>query len=123
MIGFVLTGLVVTLATWACCDIYFYGAHFERIRSFGGSLAKSDTRWKSTLGYGLNCRYCLGHWIAAGQLLAVLILPTGFGERLTPLEAVFLAAIAPRLALVLHDNILRPITYADENGVEPTESS
>ena len=123
MIGFVLTGIVVTFTTWALADIYFYSVYFERIRGYGQSLAETDCCWKKTLGYGLNCRYCLSHWIAAGQLFAVLVFPTCFGENLTLLEAVFLAAMTPRLALVLHDNILRPLTYSDESGEEPNESS
>ena len=121
MIGFVLTGIVVSLTTWALADIYFYSFYFVRIRSFGQSLAETDGCWKKRLGYGLNCRYCLSHWIAAWSLLAVLIFPTCFGNNLTLLEASFLAAIAPRLALVLHDNILRPLTYADDPGEKPNE--
>ena len=122
MIEFVLTGIVVTLATWALGDIYFYSLYFERIRRYGRSLERADQRWKSILGYGLNCRYCLNHWIAAALILTVLFFPTRFGKNLTLLEAAFLAAIVPRLALLIHENVLRPITYADENREEPNES-
>lgn len=54
-------------------------------------------------------------------ILAILIFPTCFGNNLTILEALTLAAIAPRLALVLHENILRPVTYADEQEEVPPE--
>lgn len=123
MTGFILTGTVVTLATWALADIYFYSLPFERIRRYGQSLGESNCPFKVLFGYGLNCRYCLGHWIAAILLLAVLVLPTCFGVVLTLLEAVFLAAITPRLALMIHENVLRPITYDDENGDRTNEST
>lgn len=110
MIEFAFTAVVVTLATWAVVDIYFYCALLDVVRRRAADLARSPIRWKSIPGYGLNCPYCLGHWVAAGLVLAVMFLPTSFGGNISSLDAVFLATVAARLSTMLRENVLRPIT-------------
>ena len=61
---FLLSCVVATLATWSLTDIYFYSVFFDGVRERAGSWVESKSRWKALLGYGLQCPYCLSHWVA-----------------------------------------------------------
>jgi len=110
MLEFTFTAVVLTLVTWALMDIYLYNALLQRVRHLVAVWERSPVRWKAMLGYGMQCPYCLGHWVAAGLILAVLILPSSLGQSLSVLDAFFLVIIAARVSTMLRENVLRPIT-------------
>ena len=119
MIELTLATLVVMLGTWAFVDIYLYHALFDRVRHWGKAWEQSPDRWKSLFGYGLNCPYCLGHWVAAGLVLSLLLFPTSLGGHLTLLDALLVVVIAARAAAMLRENVLRPISADLDRLSEP----
>ena len=125
MLEFTFTAVVLTLGTWALVDIYLYNALLQRVRHLAVLWEQSPVRWKAMLGYGLQCPYCLGHWVAAGLVLAVLMLPSSLGQTISVLDAIFLVLIAARVSTMLRENVLRPITadlLADQSQDISSES-
>ena len=105
-----MTGVIVTFLTWSLCDLYDFSIYFVRLRTQAERWKNSPGRIRSFFGKGLTCRYCYGHWVAAGLLILLTILPTRFADGLTIFEILLLVPLTARLAVVLNDNILRPIT-------------
>jgi len=127
MLEFAFAAVVVTLATWAILDIYLYSALFGPVRRYAAVLEQSTVRWKAILGYGLDCPYCLGHWVAVGLVLAAALLPNSFAPQITLLDGVFLVALAARLSAMLRENVLRPLSGDLDpehvsDGDDPTNS-
>ncbi len=119
MIDFLLTLAVLTLALWGLMDIYFTHPLFDPVRTFGDQWAKHPDWKKNVFGYGLNCRYCLSHWVALLLIVLVMHVPNRFAADLSALDAFLLLVIAPRLALVLHDHLLPPLKYGDSYDDHP----
>ena len=101
MLTFVFIGLVTALATWSLVGLYFDSVLFDGIRRRVQTWEKSARPWKKRIGSGLECPYCLGHWVAGVLLLLLLILPK--------FEMLLLLFIAPKIAVALRENLLGPI--------------
>jgi len=101
MLTFVFIGLVTALATWSLVGLYFDSVLFDGIRRRVQTWEKSANPWKKRIGYGLECPYCLGHWVAGVLLLFLLILPK--------FEMLLLFFIVPKIAVALRENLLGPI--------------
>lgn len=119
MTDFLFTLAVLTFALWGLMDIYFYNILFDPVRAFGERLVQNPSWAKRIFGYGLNCRYCLSHWAALLLLAPVMIFPCCVAQNLTIVDALLILVTVPRLALVLHDYVLRPLTYEDSYGEPP----
>lgn len=123
MTGFCLTAVVVTLATWCAVDIYEFSIYFAPLRATADRWKRCPARFRSFLGKGLSCRYCLGHWLAAGVTLLVMRFPTTFANNLTVLDALLLIPIAARLAALISENVLQPLTGSEyEDGFPDTST-
>ena len=109
MASFVLTCVIVTLLTWSSCDLYEFSIYCSQLRDLAKRWYDSTSPVRSFIGKGLSCRYCLGHWVAAGWVLLLLFLPTRFTVGLTLFEAVVIVLLAPRIAVLIFENILPPI--------------
>ncbi len=126
MPAFAFAAVVVTLVTWALVDVYLYSTPLDPLRQRAAVWQRSRRRWRAILGSGLQCPYCLGHWVAAALVLSVMALPNSFGKNLSLLDGFFLATLAARVSTMLRENVLRPIAAdletdhpADESGAEP----
>ena len=113
---------VVTLATWTIVDIWLYGSIMQPFRDIVTRWETSQSRLFRFIGHGLNCGYCVGHWVVAFILACTLILPNTFSGNLTIFEAILLVPIAARLSIILRDNCLMPVSV---NPTDPptTESN
>lgn len=123
MLEFAFAAVVVTLVTWALIDIYLYCALLDPLRRRAAVWKRSPRRWQAILGYGLQCPYCLGHWVAAALVPAVMALPNSFGQNLSFLDGLFLVTVAARVSTMLRENVLRPIAddLVTDNPKEESE--
>jgi hypothetical protein len=108
--SFVFTCLVATFATWSLIDIYFYSVFFVRVQQWAEFLQQSDNWGKRTLGYGLTCPYCLGHWVAALVLILLYLVPNSVVATPTILDMLLLLPMTARFAELMRENTLRPMT-------------
>ena len=118
MMNLILTAVIVTLLTWSTCDLYDFAIYFSRLRDLAKRWSDSPFPVRSWIGKGLTCRYCLSHWVAAGWLTLLFLLPTRFAADLTMIEAVLLVLMAARIAVLIGDNILPPISEIQGNKSE-----
>ena len=111
----ILTAVIVTLLTWSTCDLYDFAIYFSRLRDLAKRWSDSPFPVRSWIGKGLSCRYCLSHWVAAGWLILLFFAPTRFAADLTMIEAVLLVLVTARIAVLIGDNILPPISETWDN--------
>ena len=115
MMNLILTVVIVTLLTWSTCDLYDFAIYFSRLRALAKRWSDSPFPVRSWIGKGLTCRYCLSHWVAAGWLTLLFLAPTRFAADLTMIEVVLLVLVSARIAVLIGDNILPPISETWDN--------
>ena len=118
MTNLILTAVIVILLTWSTCDLYDFAIYFSRLRDLVKRWSDSLPSVRSWIGKGLTCRYCLSHWVAAGWLILLFLLPTRLAADLTMIEAALLVLITARIAVLIGDNILPPISETWDNKSE-----
>lgn len=102
----ILTGVIILL-TWSACDLYEFSIYCSRLRKLARRWRDSPSPVQSFIGKGLTCRYCLSHWVAAGWFVLLWLLPT-------PWVVIPLLLVAARVAVMIGENVLPPITEIPE---------
>jgi hypothetical protein len=110
-----------SLLVWALTDLYFSSVLFKLFREKGVRMIDTyaENRLKHKLGYLLNCPYCFSHWVAAVVNLILGFLIIFIGVTSIPVSClilvILLIPVTARIANVIKDHTLPPVTYDDLN--------